>query len=296
MKIKLNNTSFPKPLLSSLTDDFNDNLFNIKIVEQQYDKENQKLDIKIKTTITNKFIEKLVSEKKVYIILHLEQMTQRELSVINISEITTKKIDLYKYSTTEPIEVIGVLYCAETFEITDKSIFNNIYSLLDKTITYERGDILGYSNDIDIKLPEDKRIGSIFNVVRDTDNILGTQPFNVSLNNSQLIQILVNSDIHEKFVTIYKKDQYVKKLMFFSIVEPALITAYTEMFLSYESYKDKKWCRTLTNKVENKLKLPAEEIFTLDKYDIEKVYEYTNIALGSLFKDSVETYESGMEA
>ena len=43
---------------------------------------------------------------------------------------------------------------AETFEITDKSIFNNIYSLLDKTITYERGDILGYSNDIDIKLPE----------------------------------------------------------------------------------------------------------------------------------------------
>ena len=42
------------------------------------------------------------------------------------------------------------------------------------------------------------------------------------------------------------------------------------MFLSYESYKDKKWCRTLTNKVENKLKLPAEELFTLDKYDIEK--------------------------
>ena len=84
--------------------------------------------------------------------------------------------------------------------------------------------------------------------------------------------------------------------MFFSIVEPALITAYTEMFLSYESYKDKKWCRTLTNKVENKLKLPADELFALDKYDIEKVYEYTNIALDSLFKDSVETYESGMEA
>ena len=295
MKIKINNTSFPKPLLSSLTDDYNDNLFEIKIIEQQYDKDNQKLNIKIQTTITNKLVERLIEEKKVYVILHLEQLTQRELSVLSITEPTTKTIDLYQYSTTEPIEVIGVLYCGTSFEITDKSVLNNIYALLDKTILYERGDILGYSNDIDIKLPEDKRIGSIFNVVRDTENILGNQPFNVSLNDNQLIQILVNNDIHEKYVTIYKKDQYVKKLMFFSIVEPAIVTAYTEMFLSYDSYKDKKWCRTLASKVENKLKTPADELFTSEKYDVEKVYEYTNIALGSLFKDSVETYESGME-
>ena len=97
MKIKINNTSFPKPLLSSLTDDYNDNLFEIKIIEQQYDKDNQKLNIKIQTTITNKLVERLIEEKKVYVILHLEQLTQRELSVLSITEPTTKTIDLYQY-------------------------------------------------------------------------------------------------------------------------------------------------------------------------------------------------------
>ena len=33
--------------------------------------------------------------------------------------------------------------------------------------------------------------------------------------------------------------------------------------------KDKKWCKTLTKKVENKLKLQAEELFTIEKYDID---------------------------
>lgn len=294
MKINLKNTSYPKPLLSSLTDDYVRNNFEIKIEEQKYDKENQKLTLVIKTIIDNPVISKLIAEKKIYAILHLEQKTQREPSILNLNELTTKEINLLNYSTTEPIEVLAILYCADNFEVTDKAVFNSIYTLLDEKIRYERGDILGYSNELDIKLPEDKRIGSIFNVIRDNDNILQSQPFNVSLN-SDLIQILVNGDIHEKFISIYKKDQFVKKLVFFSVVEPAIVTAYTEMFLSYEVYKDKKWCRTLTSKIENKLKIPASEIFTYDKYDIEKIYEYTNIALGTLYKDAIETYESGME-
>lgn len=296
MKINLKNTSYPKPLLSSFTDDFVKNSFEIKIEEQTYDKDNQKLILNIKTHIDNPLIEQLINEGQIYVILHLEQKTQREPSILKLNENTIKCIDLYNYSTTEPIEVVAVLYCAKTFEIADKSIFNSIYSLLDEKITYERGDILGYSNELEIKLPEDKRIGSIFNVVRDNDNFLKEHPFKVYLNSdSELIQILVNEDIHEKFISIYKKDQYVKKLIFFTVVEPAIVTAYTEMFLSYDLYKEKKWCRTLTSKVENKLKIPASEIFTYDNYDIEKVYEYTNIALGSLYKDAIETYESGME-
>ena len=36
--------------------------------------------------------------------------------------------------------------------------------MLDKPIYFGRGDIIGYSNYIGIKLPEDRRIGSIFNL------------------------------------------------------------------------------------------------------------------------------------
>ena len=32
------------------------------------------------------------------------------------------------------------------------------------------------------------------------------------------------------------------------------------------------------------------EIFTKDNYELDKIYLFTNIALGDLFKDSVETY------
>ena len=78
--------------------------------------------------------------------------------------------------------------------------------------------------------------------------------------------------------------------MFTNIVYPAIVSAYTEMFLSYDLYRDKKWCITLANKIEKKLKIKADEIFTKDNYELDKIYLFTNIALGDLFKDSVETY------
>lgn len=294
MKINLKNTCYPKPLLSRMTDDYIQNNFEIKIEDQKYEKKEQKLTLSIKTSINNQVISNLINEKKVFAILHLEQKTQRQLSILNLNEITTKEINLYDYATTEPIEVLGILYCADNFELSDKNLFNSIYSLLNDKILYERGDILGYSNELEIKLPEDKRIGSIFNVVNDADKTLKDQPFNVSLN-SHLIQILINNEIHPKFISTYKKDPYVKKLIFFSVVKPAIITAFTEMFLSYDMYREYKWCITLSSKIEKEIKIPASDIFTYENYDISKVYKYANIALGSLYKDAIETYESGLE-
>lgn len=292
MKINLKNISYPKPILSELVDDYKNNTFNIKIVKQEYDKKNQILSLDIDATIENEYIQKLIDENQVAIILHLEQKTQRELSILKYNCKNTKKINLYKYSTDEAIEVIGILYTISDFALEDKSILNDIYSLVDDDVIYNRGDILGYSNELQINLPEDKRIGSIFNLNPDTENVLTGQPFKVLLN-SDLIQIIMNEDIHQKYISLYKKDQYVKRLMFFNIVEPAIISAYTEMFMSYELYKDKKWCRTLAMKVEKILKIPSDEIFDKNNYDIDKVYKYTNYALGDLFKDAIEIYSKG---
>ena len=294
MKINLKNTCYPKPILSELTDDYVNNKFSIQIEEQIYDKAKQTLKLKINTILKNDFLNKLIEEEKVYIILHLEQKTQRESSVLKVNSVTEKTIDLYNYSTNESIEMLAILYCAVDFKITNKQMLNSIYGILDDEILYERGDIIGFSNGIDIKLPEDKRIGSIFNLIKDTENVLKDQPFSVSLD-GELIQILMNNNIHNKFVSLYKKDQYIKRLMFFTIVEPAIITAYTEMFISYDNYKEKKWCRTLAGKVEKNLKQPADEIFIEENYDISKVYKFANYALGELYKDALDIYESGME-
>lgn len=289
MKVNLKNVCYPKPLLSGLVDDYINNTFIINMLKSDYDKDTQKLTLEIESIIENEFIKKRIDNGEVAVILHLEQKTQRELVKLNPNSKTSKEIDLYKYATTEPIEIIGLLYCIADFNIDDNEILNDIYKLLDEKISYERGDIIGYSNELSINLPEDKRIGSIFNLIPDKENTLDGKTFTVSLN-SDLIQILMKDDIHEKYISIYKKDQYVKKLMFTNIVYPAIVSAYTEMFLSYDLYRDKKWCITLANKIEKKLKIKADEIFTKDNYELDKIYLFTNIALGDLFKDSVETY------
>ena len=289
MKVNLKNVCYPKPLLSGLVDDYKNNTFIINMLKSDYDKDTQKLTLEIENIIENEFIKKRIDNGEVAVILHLEQKTQRELVKLNPNSKTSKEIDLYKYATTEPIEIIGLLYCITDFNIDDNEILNDIYKLLDEKISYERGDIIGYSNELSINLPEDKRIGSIFNLIPDKENTLDGKTFTVSLN-SDLIQILMKDDIHEKYISIYKKDQYVKKLMFTNIVYPAIVSAYTEMFLSYDLYRDKKWCITLANKIEKKLKIKSDEIFTKDNYELDKIYLFTNIALGDLFKDSVETY------
>jgi hypothetical protein len=294
MRFNLKNVCYPKPILSSLSDDFKNNVFEIKIVDELYDKKSQKLYLTIHTSTNNKYINELIKEGRVVPILHLEQKTQREPSVLKNNEDTKKEIDLYQYSTTEPIEVLGLLYCKDAFDFYKKDELNEVYNLLDDKIIYDRGDILGYSNNLSIKLPEDKRIGSIFNVVKDNDCVLNGQPFSVSLD-GEMIQILVDSDIHEKYVMIYNNDQFVKRLMFSSMVEPAIITAYTEMFYAYDTYKEKKWCRTLSSKIEQKERINADELFIWDNYEVAKVYEYTNCALGDLYKDAVNTYAAGME-
>ena len=289
MKVNLKNVCYPKPLLSGLVDDYKNNTFIINMLKSDYDKDTQKLTLEIESIIENEFIKKRIDNGEVAVILHLEQKSQRELVKLNPNSKTSKEIDLYKYATTEPIEIIGLLYCITDFNIDDNEILNDIYKLLDEKISYERGDIIGYSNELSINLPEDKRIGSIFNLIPDKENTLDGKTFTVSLN-FDLIQILMKDDIHEKYISIYKKDQYVKKLMFTNIVYPAIVSAYTEMFLSYDLYRDKKWCITLANKIEKKLKIKSDEIFTKDNYELDKIYLFTNIALGDLFKDSVETY------
>ena len=289
MKVNLKNVCYPKPILSNLVDDYRMNNFTINFIKQEYSKDSQLLKLKVESVIDNPFINKMIADGKIAVIMHLEQKTQRELIRLNPNNTTEKEIDLYKYATTEPIEIIGLLYCISDFAIDDNDILNDVYKLLDDEIKYERGDIIGYSNELQINLPEDKRIGSIFNLIPDKENTLEGKTFTVSLN-SDLIQIIMKDDIHEKYISIYKKDQFVKKLMFTNIVYPAIVSAYTEMFLSYDQYREKKWCITLANKIEKKLKVKADDIFVNDNYELDKIYSFANIALGDLFKDSIETY------
>ncbi|MBR6688566.1 MAG: hypothetical protein IKL68_00930 [Clostridia bacterium] len=292
MRINLGSVCYPKPILCELVDDYIDNEFKIELITTEYNKEEQKLAVDVKTIISNETILDLINQGKIVVVLHLEQKTQRKISVLSCNDVTHTEIDLYKYATTEPIEVVAILYVKETFTLPDNRTLNDVYRIMGSDITYERGDIAGYSNETKINLPEDKRIGSIFNLIPDNDNTLGIQPFKVSLN-SELIQILMQKDIHEKFVQIYKKSPVVKRMMFFNIVEPAVVSAYTEMFMQYETYKDKKWCRTLASKVENDLHIQADEIFVPSNYELEKAYRYTNLALGKLFEDSINTLEKG---
>jgi len=294
MRINFDNTYFPKPLLNENLDDFNKNLFKISYKLKTYDKIMQKLIINVNIEIENEYIKQQIKNGKIVPLLHLEQVTQRQVIQLSLSESKEIEIDLLQYATNSDIEVMGVLYCKESFTLLDVEILNDVYRMLDKPIFFERGDILGYSNYIAIKIPEDRRIGSIFNLNGDKDKILNGDTIKISLTND-LIDIILEEKVHKNLVDTYKSDPYVKKLIFSSVVIPALVTAYTEMFNDYETYKEKKWCKSLSDKIEKEEKLKAEEIFIQSNYELDKIYHYVNIAMGDLYKDAIEFYHSKLE-
>ncbi|MBQ7031388.1 MAG: hypothetical protein IJN13_03335 [Bacilli bacterium] len=294
MRIKFDNTYFPKPVLNENLDDFNKNSFKISYSIKNYDKIRQKLTINVSVALENEYIKRQIKSGKVVPLLHLEQITQRQVEQLSLSESKEVEIDLLQYATNTEIEVMGILYCKESFALMDVENLNDVYRMLDKPIYFGRGDIIGYSNYIAIKLPEDRRIGSIFNLNGDKDKILNGDTLKVSLTND-LIDIILEEKVHKKLVDTYRSDPYVKKLIFSSIVIPALITAYTEMFNDYPTYKEKKWCKSLADKIEKEEKLKSEEIFVQSNYELDKIYHYVNIAMGDLYKDAIEFYHSKLE-
>ena len=294
MRINLNNTYYPKPLLNENLDDFNQNSFKISFVSQDFDKLNQKLRLEIKAELDNKFFIDAIKNGKVVPLLHLEQKTQRQVIPLSIAETTKVDINLMQYATGSDIEVVGILYCKESFGILSNELLNDVYRILNEPIYYSVGDIVGYSNEKSIKIPEDRRIGSIFNVTEDKNNILKGDSIKVSLSNN-LIDITLEKKLYENFTDNYKRDPFVKKLVFSSVVIPALVSAYTEMFYDFEAYEENKWCVSLADIIEKDMKLKAEEIFTPSNYESEKVYHFANLAMGDLYKDAINYYHIRVE-
>lgn len=294
MRINFDNTYFPKPLLNENLDDFNKNVFKISYIIKKHDKIGQKLTINVSVSLEDEYIKQQIENGKIVPLLHLEQTTQREVKQLSLTENKEIEIDLLQYATNTEIEVMGILYCKESFTLPNVKNLNDVYRMLDKKIYFERGDIIGYSNYIAIKLPEDRRVGSIFNLSDDRDKVLNGDTMKVSLAN-ELIDIILEEKIHKDFVDTYKSDPYVKKLIFSSVVIPALVTAYTEMFNDYSVYKEKRWCKSLSDKIEKEEKIKAEEIFIQSNYELDKIYHYVNIAMGDLYKDAIEFYHSKLE-
>ena len=294
MRINLNNTYYPKPLLNEKIDDFNQNSFKISFVSQEYDKLNQRLRLEIKAELNNQFFIDAIKNGKIVPLLHLEQKTQRQVIPLSILETTKTDINLMQYATGSDIEVVGILYCKESFGILSNEILNDVYRILNEPIYYGVGDIVGYSNEMSIKIPEDRRIGSIFNVTEDKNNVLKGDSIKVSLSNN-LIDIILDKELYKNFTDNYKRDPYVKKLVFSSVVIPALVSAYTEMFYDYESYKDNKWCVSLADIIEKDTRLKAEEVFISSNYESEKVYHFANLAMGDLYKDAINYYHISIE-
>lgn len=294
MRINFDNTYFPKPLLNENLDDFNKNVFKISYIIKKHDKIGQKLTINVSVSLEDEYIKQQIENGKIVPLLHLEQTTQREVKQLSLTENKEIEIDLLQYATNTEIEVMGILYCKESFTLPNVKNLNDVYRMLDKKIYFERGDIIGYSNYIAIKLPEDRRVGSIFNLSDDRDKVLNGDTMKVSLAN-ELIDIILEEKIHKDFVDTYKSDPYVKKLFFSSVVIPALVTAYTEMFNDYSVYKEKRWCKSLSDKIEKEEKIKAEEIFIQSNYELDKIYHYVNIAMGDLYKDAIEFYHSKLE-
>ncbi len=295
MKIKIDNTYYPKPLLYFNSNDFINNRFTLNIDQQDYDKANNKLEITVNSSLDNKFILNEITNSNIVPLIHIEQKSIRYAEKLNINGLTKINLNLNNFSTTDTIEIVGVLFCSKSFRINDLNELNPLYSVLSNNIEYERGYIVGYSTSCSIDLPEDKRIGSIFSVIPDVENTLNGTPYRISLNN-ELLQIIINGELHNEYISIYSKDPGAKRLIFSTLVYPALFIAMCSLFSSYEAYKNYKWCRTISIKIKSIKKEDPENLFKEELFDTKTISEYVHIVADNLFKDGIEFYKEKLDA
>lgn len=296
MKINLNNVYYSKPILNYDSDDFIDNKFNVFIIDRSEEKNGEKdiIHLKIQSEITNKLILEQISLGNITPLIHIEQMAIRKVIRINVNDITEIELDALDYTSQDNIEIIGILFCSKSFEVNDKKYLNNIYSIMSGEIAYERGDIVGYSTQCELPFSEDKKVGSIFNVVSDEENTLHNEPYSINLNHP-LIIIIVNKDLYSKYTEIYKKNEAIKRMDFSLIVYPALYLAISSMFLEYETYKKQKWCQSIIKKLEISERKTEQDLLREEYFRPEIISKYVNIIAGDLFKDSVNKCSIAIE-
>jgi hypothetical protein len=251
--MKINeNRLFPYPVLRDNNNNFIHSKFKVdakyRILEDGY-------EIETNTFLENDNLIKLIKEKKVSIVLHLEcsKTKYRKIENLNIGD---TKINIKTEFLEGKLELLGLLISEEKIKDYLSKDFHPNYE--DKTFEIEKGSILGISEIpsiiIENKKEEYSSIPSIFDVTSNSE----MKYMELKLDGERII-IVLPLEIY-KIRNANKNSLHSRNIVNSMILLPALMGTLYELLdkEAKEMYGNKRWFRVINSKL-SKLNINLEE-------------------------------------
>jgi hypothetical protein len=251
--MKINeNRLFPYPVLRDNNNNFIHSKFKVdakyRILEDGY-------EIETNTFLENDNLIKLIKEKKVSIVLHLEcsKTKYRKIENLNIGD---TKINIKTEFLEGKLELLGLLISEEKIKDYLSKDFHPNYE--DKTFEIEKGSILGISEIpsiiIENKKEEYSSIPSIFDVTSNSE----MKYMELKLDGERII-IVLPLEIY-KIRNANKNSLHSRNIVNSMILSPALMGTLYELLdkEAKEMYGNKRWFRVINSKL-SKLNIDLEE-------------------------------------
>jgi len=251
--MKINeNRLFPYPVLRESNNNFIHSKFK---VNAKYGVLKSGYEVEINTFLENENLVRLIKEKKVSIVLHLEcsKTKYRKIEKLNFG---ITKINIKTEFLEGKLELMGLLISKEKIEDYFSKDFHLNYE--DKSFKIEKGSILGISEIpsiiIENKKEEYSSIPSIFNVTSNNE----IRYMELKLDNERII-IILPLEIY-KLRNTHKNSLHSRNIVNSMILLPALMgTLYNLLDKEYkELYGNKRWFRVINSKL-SKLNISLED-------------------------------------
>lgn len=273
--------NYPYPILLETGGDYNRSSFKVEC-ETSLSTDRKSLILKFKQIIDCPCIQRLISENKIKPLVNISQRTFRKSALLE-NEV---KIMMNSLSPNHNLEIMPMLVAIEDFSLEYDESMDIVFSYFNSSFDIKRGQILGYGNFLEIELPTNSKIGSIFTIskLKNKEDIDRGIPYIISLDDNPAIDIKVKPSIYDSFFKLKDTDYTYRKLLYSTFVYPAIQLAILTILQDYDTIKDAKWCVAIVNKI-NKVKginIGSQgPNFTKDD-----VSEYTNIVLETLLEDA----------
>ncbi|UBH15781.1 hypothetical protein [Macrococcus armenti] len=239
MKVKHN--TFPYPVLSAFTDDYNDSFFDLDVnVTNEYGT----LWLNYAFHLFNDELTNLVKEQQAMFLIHLECSQTTYRNAITLEE-TKGKIELDASLIKGVLDVNGFLITAERIMNYTNKQFSDWYQSM--KFTLNKGSTLSVAQMSEVVLSENKddfkNIQSIINIRRSKKQSYMTIDYS-----SEKIIIALPVESYEIYAQYAKTD--FKEVIITNVVFPALVHVFTKIEHQYEEFEDNRWYQVIKHILE----------------------------------------------
>lgn len=280
--------NFPYPILLDNGGDFIDSSFTADCAASLTE-EKKSVILKINYEIKCDFINKLINDGKIAVVVNIEQRTFRQSGLLNSNQEFIIPVSLL--SPGFNLEIMPMLVARQDYSFGYDECMDKVFSYFDDDFIVKKYQIVGYGTFNQVEVPQNDKIGSIFTVSKLSGSDINKKvPYIITLEND-VINIGLLPEIFDSFTNSIKDNLSYNKILFSTIVYPSIQLAILTILQDYNSVKEKKWCIAITNKITKKKGINFDSLS--DNFSKDDISEYTHIVLESLMLDAYNDINGG---